>query len=62
MLSLVGGEVQGLQGGDLEQLLKKHNEYRVQIDRQLSKSQAVKDKGRSLIEEGSFMSQQVTET
>ncbi|XP_034432002.1 spectrin beta chain, non-erythrocytic 1 [Hippoglossus hippoglossus] len=58
MLSLVRG---GVQGGDLEQLLKKHNEYRVQIDRQLSRSQAVKDEGRRLIEEGSFMSQQVEE-
>ncbi|XP_062252883.1 spectrin beta chain, non-erythrocytic 5 [Platichthys flesus] len=58
MLSLVRGEVQG---GDLEQLLQKHNEYRVQMDRQLSRSQAVKDEGRRLIEDGSFMSQQVEE-
>ncbi|XP_060938197.1 spectrin beta chain, non-erythrocytic 2 [Limanda limanda] len=58
MLSLVRGEVQG---GDLEQLLKQHQEYRVQMDRQLSRSQAVKDEGRRLVEDGSFMSQQVEE-
>lgn len=59
MLSLVRGEALSVEGTDLEQLIKKHEEYRVQIDRQLSKSQAVKEEGRSLIEEGNFMSQEV---
>ncbi|XP_039992754.1 spectrin beta chain, non-erythrocytic 5 isoform X2 [Xiphias gladius] len=61
MLSLVRGEAQSVEGTDLEQLIKKHDEYRVQIDRQLSKSQAVKDEGRRLIEDGNFMSQEVEE-
>ncbi|XP_076605262.1 spectrin beta chain, non-erythrocytic 5 [Chaetodon auriga] len=61
MLSLVQGEVLSVEGTDLEQFIKKHEEYRVQIDRQLSKSQAVKEEGRRLIEEGSFMSQEVEE-
>ncbi|XP_028993920.1 spectrin beta chain, non-erythrocytic 1 isoform X2 [Betta splendens] len=46
---------------DLEQLMKKHKEHRVQIDRQLSKSQALKEEGKHLIEDGSFMSQEVEE-
>ena len=60
MLSLAHGEVQSMEGADLEQLLKKHEEYHVQIDRHLSKSQAVKDKGRRLIDDGNYMSQEVT--
>lgn len=59
MLSLVRGELQGGEVTDLEQLIKKHDEYRVQIDRQLSKSQAVKDDGRRLLENGNFMLQEV---
>ncbi|CAK6979040.1 spectrin beta chain%2C non-erythrocytic 5 [Scomber scombrus] len=61
MLSLVRGDLQGGEGTDLEQLIKKHDEYRVQIDRQLSKSEAVKDDGRRLLEEGNFMSKEVEE-
>ncbi|KAG7215088.1 hypothetical protein INR49_011666 [Caranx melampygus] len=61
MLSLVRGEALSVEGADLEQLVKKHEEYRVQIDRQLGKSQAVKDEGRRLIEGGNFMSQEVEE-
>ncbi|XP_067336707.1 spectrin beta chain, non-erythrocytic 5 isoform X2 [Channa argus] len=61
MLSLVRGEVQSREGSDLEQLIKKHDEYHVQIDRQLSKSQALKDEGRRLTEGGNFMSQEVEE-
>lgn len=60
MLSLVRRE-HGVEGTDLEQLIKKHKDYRVQIDRQLSKSQAVKNEGKRLIEDGNFMSQEVTE-
>ncbi len=48
-----------MEGTDLEQLIKKHEEYRVQIDRQLSKSRAVTEEGRHLMEEGNFMSQEV---
>lgn len=59
MLSLVRVEALSVEGTDLEQLIKKHDEYRFQIDRQLSKSQAVKEEGRRLIEEGNFMSQEV---
>ncbi|XP_027134554.1 spectrin beta chain, non-erythrocytic 5 [Larimichthys crocea] len=61
MLSLVRVEALSVEGTDLEQLIKKHDEYRFQIDRQLSKSQAVKEEGRRLIEEGNFMSQEVEE-
>ncbi|XP_069573815.1 spectrin beta chain, non-erythrocytic 5 [Brachyistius frenatus] len=61
MLSLVRGDAQSREGSDLEQLIKKHEEHRVQIDRQLSKSQAVKDEGTRLIEDGNFMSQEVEE-
>ncbi|XP_068593345.1 spectrin beta chain, non-erythrocytic 5 [Cebidichthys violaceus] len=60
-LSLVGGEALSVEGGDPEQLLKKHQEYRVQMDRQLSKSQAAKEEGRRLMEGGNFMSPEVEE-
>lgn len=59
MLSLVRGELQSLEGGDLEQLVKKHHEYRVQIHRQLSKSLAAKDEGRRLMEDENLMSREV---
>uniref|UniRef100_A0A3Q3IUH0 Calponin-homology (CH) domain-containing protein n=1 Tax=Monopterus albus TaxID=43700 RepID=A0A3Q3IUH0_MONAL len=61
MLSLVRGEVQSIEGTDLEQLIKKHDEYRVQIDRQLGKSQAAKVEGRRLMEDGNVMSREVEE-
>ncbi|XP_022067652.2 spectrin beta chain, non-erythrocytic 5 isoform X2 [Acanthochromis polyacanthus] len=61
MLSLVKVDIKSLEGSDLEQLIKKHNEYRVQMDRQLSRSQAVKDEGRRLMEDRNFMSQEVEE-
>lgn len=48
-----------MDGADPEQLMKKHHEYRLQMDRHLSKSQLVKEDGRSLIQKGNFMSQQV---
>ncbi|KAG9333313.1 hypothetical protein JZ751_012838, partial [Albula glossodonta] len=60
-LSLVKGEGLGGEGGDLEQLLKQHEEYRLQIDKQLDKSQAVKEEGHHLVEAGNFMSQEVEE-
>uniref|UniRef100_UPI0037E8FE98 spectrin beta chain, non-erythrocytic 5 n=1 Tax=Semicossyphus pulcher TaxID=241346 RepID=UPI0037E8FE98 len=61
MLSLVRGEALTMEGADLEQLIQKHEEYRVQMDRQLGKSQAVKQEGRRLLKEGNFMSQEVEE-
>ncbi|KAK5886954.1 hypothetical protein CesoFtcFv8_017933 [Champsocephalus esox] len=61
MLSLVRSEALSVEGNDLEHLIKKHEEYRVQIDRQLSKSLAVKEDGRRLIEGGNFMSPEVEE-
>ncbi|XP_010891275.2 spectrin beta chain, non-erythrocytic 5 isoform X2 [Esox lucius] len=60
-LSLVRGEGSGGEGTDLEQLIKRHEEYRVQIDKQLKRSQAVKDEGRYLLEEGNFMCQELEE-
>ncbi|AWP15961.1 putative spectrin beta chain non-erythrocytic 5 [Scophthalmus maximus] len=57
--SLMRGEAQSVEGADLEQLIKKHNEYRVQMGRQLGKSQAAKDEGRRLMEDGNLMSQEV---
>lgn len=59
MMSLVRGEPLITDGTDPEQLMKKHHEFRLQIDRQLSKSQLVQEEGRSLIRKGNFMSQQV---
>ncbi|KAK0147078.1 Spectrin beta chain, non-erythrocytic 5 [Merluccius polli] len=61
MMSLVRGEGLRGAGADLEQLIRKHEEYRVQIDRQLSQSQALKDEGRGLLEQGNFMSEEVEE-
>ncbi|CAB1331140.1 unnamed protein product [Coregonus sp. 'balchen'] len=60
-LSLVRGEGSGGEGADLEQLIKRHEEYHVQIDKQLNKSQAVKDEGKYLVEEGNFMCQELEE-
>ncbi|KAL6106061.1 sptbn5 [Pungitius sinensis] len=60
-LSLVGGEPLAVGGGDPEQLLMKHQEHRVQVDRLLCKSEAAKDEGRSLMEGGAFMSKEVEE-
>lgn len=59
MLSLVQGEALNIESVDLEQLIKKHAEYRLQIDRQLSKSKGVKADGRRLLLEGIVMSREV---
>lgn len=59
MLSLVRWEAFSVEGADLEQLMKKHSEYHLQIDRQLSKSKGVKEEGRRLIREGNAMSAEV---
>nr|XP_055027307.1 spectrin beta chain, non-erythrocytic 5 [Misgurnus anguillicaudatus] len=60
-LSLVAGEGLGGEVKDLEQIIKRHDEYRTQIDRQLDKSEIVKNEGRCLMEEGNFMSQELEE-
>ncbi|XP_063040192.1 spectrin beta chain, non-erythrocytic 5 [Engraulis encrasicolus] len=61
-LSLVRGEGAGNErAGDPEQLLKRHEEYRTQIDRQLDQSQAVKNAGRNLAQQGTFMCHEVDE-
>lgn len=59
MLLLVRGEALSIDGVDLEQLIKKHAEYRLQIDRQLSKSRGVKEEGRRLLQGGIVMSREV---
>lgn len=59
MLSLVRWEAFSVEGADLEQLMKNHSEYHLQIDRQLSKSKGVKEEGRRLIREGNAMSAEV---
>ncbi|KAG7328102.1 hypothetical protein KOW79_008046 [Hemibagrus wyckioides] len=60
-LSLVTGE--GLRGEvkDLAQLIKRHEEYHTQIERQLDKSEMVKNEGRRLMQERNFMSEEVEE-
>ncbi|XP_067099877.1 spectrin beta chain, non-erythrocytic 5 [Osmerus mordax] len=60
-LSLVRGEGLGGERADLEQLIKKHEEYHIQIDRQFNQSQAMKDRGKRLAEDGSFMCQELEE-
>uniref|UniRef100_A0A4W4DYW9 Spectrin, beta, non-erythrocytic 5 n=1 Tax=Electrophorus electricus TaxID=8005 RepID=A0A4W4DYW9_ELEEL len=60
-LSLVMGEELRGEVKDLAQLIKRHEEYRTQIDRQLGKSETVKNEGRCLIQEGNFMSQELEE-
>lgn len=59
MLTLVGWELSTVEGADVEQLMKKHSEYHLQMDRQLSKSKGVKEEGRRLIHEGNPMSTEV---
>ncbi|XP_073682671.1 spectrin beta chain, non-erythrocytic 5 [Garra rufa] len=58
-MSLVIGEGVGGEVKDLEQLIKRHEEYRTQIDRQLDKSEMVKNEGKRLLEEGNFMSHEL---
>lgn len=59
MLTLVRWEASSVEGADVEQLMKRHSEYQLQIDRQLSKSKGVKEEGRRLTQEGSAMSTEV---
>ncbi|KAM9777958.1 spectrin beta chain, non-erythrocytic 5 [Neosynchiropus ocellatus] len=59
ILTLARGEVHSSEGSDLEHLLKKHEELRVQIDRQLLRSHSVKDDGKRLIQDRNFLSQEV---
>lgn len=52
---------EGLRGEvkDLAQLIKRHEEYHTQIERQLDKSELMKNEGRYLIQERNFMSEEV---
>lgn len=52
---------EGLRGEvkDLAQLIKRHEEYHIQIEQQLDKSEMVKNEGRHLIQEGNFMREEV---
>lgn len=59
MLTVVRWDALSVEGADVEQLMKKHSEYQLQIDRQLSKSKSVKEEGRRLIQEGNTMSTEV---
>ncbi|KAF7704200.1 hypothetical protein HF521_021272 [Silurus meridionalis] len=58
-LSLVTGEELRGEVKDLAQLIKRHEEYHTQIERQLDKSEMVKIKGRQLIHEGNLMSEEL---
>ncbi|KAI5616449.1 spectrin beta chain, non-erythrocytic 5 isoform X2 [Silurus asotus] len=58
-LSLVAGEELRGEVKDLAQLIKRHEEYHTQIERQLDKSEMVKIKGRQLIHEGNLMSEEL---
>lgn len=59
MLTLVRWEASSVEGADVEQLMKKHSEHHLQIDRLLGKSKGVKDEGRRLIQEGNTKSTEV---
>lgn len=49
-----------MEGADVEQLMRKHSEYQLQMDRQLGRSKGVKEEGRRLIQDGSTMSTEVS--
>lgn len=59
MLALVRWEASSVEGADVEQLMKKHSDYHLQMDRQLSKSKGVKEEGRRLVQGGHAMSTEV---
>lgn len=59
ILTLVCWEASSAEGADVEQLMKKHSEYHLQIDRLLSKSKGVKEKGRHLTQRGNAKSAEV---
>lgn len=59
MLTLVRWEASSVEEADVGQLMKKHSDYHLQMDRQLSKSNVVKEEGRRLIQEGNTMSTEV---
>ncbi|TRY84982.1 hypothetical protein DNTS_028857 [Danionella cerebrum] len=60
-LSLMAEEGTGCEHKDLDQLIKRHNECRTQIDRQLDRSEIIKKDGGHLMEEGNFMSHELEE-
>lgn len=49
-LTVVRWEASSVEGADVEQLMKKHSEYELQIHRLISKSKGVKEEGRRLIQ------------
>uniref|UniRef100_A0A3B4AJ25 Spectrin, beta, non-erythrocytic 5 n=1 Tax=Periophthalmus magnuspinnatus TaxID=409849 RepID=A0A3B4AJ25_9GOBI len=59
MLSLLRAEAQVVSGSDLDQLIRKHTERRDQINRQTSKSDAVREEGSRLLQEGGLMCAEV---
>ncbi|XP_053365454.1 spectrin beta chain, non-erythrocytic 5 isoform X1 [Clarias gariepinus] len=60
-LSLVIGEGLRSEVKDLAQLIKRHEEYHTQIEKQLDKSEMVKNEGRGLIQKGNFMNEELEE-
>nr|XP_057947283.1 spectrin beta chain, non-erythrocytic 5-like isoform X2 [Doryrhamphus excisus] len=59
MLVLVKGEGQAGEGSDLEELIKRHEEYKVQMERLVIRCQEVKSDGWRLLKDRSFMSKEV---
>ncbi|XP_061843662.1 spectrin beta chain, non-erythrocytic 5 [Nerophis lumbriciformis] len=57
MLVLVSGEA--AEGSDLEELIKRHQEYKVQMERLVIRCQEVKGDGWRLLEDRTFMSKEV---
>ncbi|XP_051775707.1 spectrin beta chain, non-erythrocytic 5 [Erpetoichthys calabaricus] len=60
-LSLLRGEDHGVDVVDVDQLLKRQEEHRRDIERQAEKSQAVRKEGEHLLEEDHFMSNEIKE-
>ncbi|KAM8834261.1 LOW QUALITY PROTEIN: spectrin beta chain, non-erythrocytic 5 [Synchiropus picturatus] len=59
ILTLARGELHSSQDSDLEHLLKKHEELRAQIDRQLLRARSLKEDGKRLIRDRNVWSQEV---
>ncbi|XP_054653046.1 spectrin beta chain, non-erythrocytic 1 isoform X2 [Dunckerocampus dactyliophorus] len=59
MLVLVKGEGQAGEGNDLEELIKRHKEYKVQMERLVIRCQEVKRDGWRLLEDRNFMAKEV---
>ncbi|KAK7880460.1 hypothetical protein WMY93_032905 [Mugilogobius chulae] len=59
MSSLLRAESQSVSGSDLDQLIRKHAESRVQIERQTQKCDAVREEGKRLLQDPGVMSAEV---